>query len=322
MSFGERLNARAVLERRRDTGALTWAGLATMLFARSICAIVAQGLVAAVLAVRGSAAPWRDAAAWFPVYATLIDAGCLALFYMLMRREGARLVELLSFDRRRFGRDVLVGLLLSRQAGSSSWAGSRRRASWSTERRIRPRSLRPCCWGGALYATLVFPLVWDFAEQMTYNGYLTPRFEVLARSSAAPVARVAFSCSFQHVVMPVTFDASYVLYRMIAPIPFSIFIILVYLRTRLFVPLAVVHGVMNGADAFTPPHIAAAESLGGTRTPKPRISVESCAAGPPPSIRRSGRARSTEPPACQAPRSGSSRARRPGNRQAPRRWEA
>lgn len=157
MSFGERLNARAVLERRRDTGALTWAGLATMLFARSICAIVAQGLVAAVLAVRGSAAPWRDAAAWFPVYATLIDAGCLALFYMLMRREGARLVELLSFDRRRFGRDVLVGLLLSRQAGSSSWAGSRRRASWSTERRIRPRSLRPCCWGGGAVCDAGFP---------------------------------------------------------------------------------------------------------------------------------------------------------------------
>jgi hypothetical protein len=50
---------------------------------------------------------------------------------------------------------------------------------------------------------------------------------------------VAFSWSFQHVVMPVTFDPAYMLWRMISPIPFSVFIILMYLRIRRLVPFAI-----------------------------------------------------------------------------------
>jgi hypothetical protein len=61
---------------------------------------------------------------------------------------------------------------------------------------------------------------------------------------------VGFSWSFQHVVMPVTFDGRYMLYRMLAPIPFSIFVILAYLRVRRLVPFAIAHGLMDGADSF------------------------------------------------------------------------
>jgi hypothetical protein len=105
-------NGPAVLEQRRTAGALTWAGPAALLFARTIFAVLAQGLTAAILALQGSAAPWRDAAQWFPLYATLIDAGCLALLWVWMRREGGRLVDLIGFDRAKLGRGVLLGLLL------------------------------------------------------------------------------------------------------------------------------------------------------------------------------------------------------------------
>src|SRR5690606_14131799 len=91
-------NSRANIERRRAAGALTWAGPAVMLPARSAFAIVAHGLVAGLFVLQGSTTPWRDAAAWFPVYATLIDAGCLFLLWRLTRREGIRLVDLIGFD--------------------------------------------------------------------------------------------------------------------------------------------------------------------------------------------------------------------------------
>lgn len=101
-----------------------------------------------------------------------------------------------------------------------------------------------------LYAVLVFPLVWGITEQTTYNGYLAPRFQVLSGSTRFAVAVVAFFWSFQHVVLPLTFDPHFMLYRLLSPIPFSTFIILVYLRVRRILPLAVAHWLMDGWDAF------------------------------------------------------------------------
>ena len=91
-------NARVTLNRSRDVTMLTWRGPALMLFARAFFAVVAQALVAIVFALKASPTPWRDAAAWLPVYGTLIDAGCLALLWRLTRREGLGLLDLVGFE--------------------------------------------------------------------------------------------------------------------------------------------------------------------------------------------------------------------------------
>lgn len=83
-----------------------------MLFARTVFAVAAQAVVAAILFLRASPAPWHDAEPWLPVYGTLIDAGCLALLWRLTRREGIGLFDLVGFERSRLGRDVLLGLVL------------------------------------------------------------------------------------------------------------------------------------------------------------------------------------------------------------------
>lgn len=97
---------------------------------------------------------------------------------------------------------------------------------------------------------LVFPLVWGITERTTYNGYLAPRFQVLSGSTRFAVAVVAYFWSFQHVVLPLTFGPHFMLYRLLSPIPFSTFIILVYLRVRRILPLSVAHWLMDGGDAF------------------------------------------------------------------------
>ena len=61
----------------------------------------------------------------------------------------------------------------------------------------------------ALYGVLVLPFIWGLTEQMTYNGYLVPRFQVLCRSTSLAVAIVAFVWSLQHAFMPLTFDAKF-----------------------------------------------------------------------------------------------------------------
>src|SRR3954471_15931127 len=103
-----RANDREALVQRRDAGLLTWRGPALMLFARPVFAVAAQALIAAIFALRSSPTPWRDAEPWMPVYGTLIDAGCLALLWLLTRRESIGLLDLVGFVRARLVGDVLL----------------------------------------------------------------------------------------------------------------------------------------------------------------------------------------------------------------------
>src|SRR5205085_8846110 len=53
--------------------------------------------------------PWQAAGAWWSVWASVADWGCLAALVWWTHREGLQLGTLFSFDRRRLGRDVLLG---------------------------------------------------------------------------------------------------------------------------------------------------------------------------------------------------------------------
>ena len=98
---------------------------------------------------------------------------------------------------------------------------------------------------------LVWPFLWGLTEQMTYNGYLLSRVQVLSRTSVA-VAIVAFVWSMQHAFMPLTFDTKFMAYRTLAPIPHSLFQTILYLRLRRVIPFAFAHALMDGATVLIP----------------------------------------------------------------------
>jgi hypothetical protein len=235
---------------RLNAGTLTWRGPALMLFARSIFAVAAQGLVAAIFALRSSPTPWLHAGPWLPVYGTLIDAGCLAMLWRLTRREGIGLLDLVGFDRERLVGDVLLGFALV-PVSLAFILGGVYAAGWLLYGTLTP----PYLFGSlplpaAFYGVLVFPFVWGLTEQMTYNGYLAPRFQVLWRSTTRAVACVGFAWSFQHVVMPLTFDAKFMVFRLLSPVPSTVFTMLVYLRLRRLLPFAIAHALMDGASVL------------------------------------------------------------------------
>ena len=243
-------NDAQALRHRLAAGTLTWRGPALMLFARSAWAVIAQALVAGIFALRSSPTPWRDAGPWLPVYGTVIDAGCLAVLWQFTRREGIGLLDLIGFDRARLGRDVLLGVALI-PVGLALTLGGVYATGWLVYRTLTP----PYLFGrlplpAALYGVMVFPFVWGLTEQMTYNGYLVPRFQVAFRSTSRAVALVAFVWSFQHVVMPFTFDAKYIVFRLLSPVPYSLFQALLYLRLRRLIPFAIAHAFLDGASVL------------------------------------------------------------------------
>jgi len=166
----------------------------------------AQAVVAAVFALRGSSMPWHAAEPWLPVYGTLIDIGCLTLLWRLTRREGIGLLDLVGLDRTRIIRDVSLGLALIPMSLVFIFGGTYL-AGWAVYGAPAP----PYFLGGlplpaGVYGVLVWPFVWGLSEQMTFNGYLLSRFQVLFRSTSAAIVVVGFVWSLQHAFMPLTFD--------------------------------------------------------------------------------------------------------------------
>jgi hypothetical protein len=185
-----------------------------------------------------------------PVYGTLIDAGCLALLWGLTRREGIRLFDLVGFEQTRLVRDTLLGLALI-PFSLVFILGGVRVASWLLYGTPSPPYLfGPLPLPAALYGVLVFPFIWGLTEQMTYNGYLLSRFQVLGRSTTLAIILVAFAWSAQHSFMPLTFDPKYMAFRLLSSVPNTVFQTLLYLRLRRLVPLAVGHALMDGASVL------------------------------------------------------------------------
>jgi hypothetical protein len=245
-------NSREALLARREGATLTWRGPAPMLFARVACAVGAQALVALVLGLRGSPTPWRDAGPWLPVYATSIDAGCLALLWRLTRSEGIGLFDLVGFRRTRLVRDALLGLALI-PVSLLFILGGTYAAGWVVYGTLaQPYFLGGLPLPAALYGLLVFPFLWGLTEQMTYNGYLVARFQVLSRSTTVAVAVVAFVWALQHAFMPLTFDPRFMTFRLLASVPSSVFETVLYLRLRRVLPLAIAHALLDAATVLIP----------------------------------------------------------------------
>ena len=121
-------------------------------------------------------------------------------------------------------------------------------AGWLVYGSLTPPYLSgPLPLPAALYGVLIWPFIWGLTEQMTYNGYLLPRLQVLWRSTGLAVAIVAFVWSLQHSFMPLTFDPRFMAFRLLSPVPESIFVTYLYLRLRRLIPLAISHALMDGA---------------------------------------------------------------------------
>lgn len=245
-------NSYEALLRRRKAGTLNWRGPALMLFARAVLAVGAQAVVAAIFVLRASPTPWHDAEPLITVYGTLIDAGCLAFLWWLTRREGIRLFDLVGFERTRLVRDVLLGFSLIPVSLVFILGGSYAAGWLLYGTPSQPVFSKPLPLPAAVYGVLVFPVIWGLTEQMTYNGYLLPRFQVLSRSTIVAIAVVAFAWSLQHAFMPLTFDPKFMAFRVLASVPNSVLFTLLYLRLRRVIPLAIAHALLDSLTVLLP----------------------------------------------------------------------
>ena len=216
-----------------------------IVFARLVFAILAQALISGLYSVLGNPNPWQAAAPWWIVYGTLIDIGCFLLLARLAHREGIRLSDLISFQHQRLGRDLLLGvgfivLYMFLAIGGGILFGMLVYGANPT-----PAVMVPLPLWGTLYSLIVWPLIWAFAEEMTYQGYVLPRIEALSGRAWLAVIIVGFGWAVQHSALPLMADWRWAAYRFGSSLLIGIVLPIIYLRTRRLLPFIVAHWAAN-----------------------------------------------------------------------------
>jgi membrane protease YdiL (CAAX protease family) len=239
-------NSKAGLQERLQAGRITWTWPVILVFARLVLAVLAQALLAGLFMFQGHPTPWQAAAPWWIVYGTLIDLGCLVLLAWLARKEGIRLFDLISFQRQRLGRGLLLGVGLFVVFMILALGGQKIFGLLIYGATPAPIPFGPLPLWGALYALLVWPILWATAEEMTYQGYVLPRLEVLSGRAWLAIIIMGFGWSLQHSALPLMLDWQWVTYRFASNIPI-ILIAIFYLRIRRLLPFIIIHWAANFA---------------------------------------------------------------------------
>jgi uncharacterized protein len=238
-------NSKAKLQERFRAGHITWKWPLIIVFARLIFAVLAQALVAGLYMLKGHPTPWQAATPWWIVYGTLIDVCCFILLARLARREGIRLVDLINSQRQRLGRDLLLGLGFIPLFSILAIGGGILFGILIYGANPVPAVMVPLPLWGTLYSLIVWPLIWAFAEEMTYQGYALPRLELLSGRSWLAVIIVSFGWALQHIALPFMPDWRWTLFRFGSCLLVGTILPIIYLRTRRLLPFIIAHWAAN-----------------------------------------------------------------------------
>jgi hypothetical protein len=243
-------NSEAEIEKRMVLGQVSWAGPLIVVTARTVLAVVAQGIVAFIYVLRHDPSPWQAAAPWWTIYGTLVDIGCLALMARFTRAEGIRLRDLVGEIHLRWGLDLFVGIgwflvifpffMLGAPLGSKLIYGS-------TQPNLYPGLLagRALPLWAVIYSLGMWWVIWSPTEEMTYQAYALPRIQALSGRGWIAILVVAFWWTLQHSFFPLILDWHYMTWRFLAFLPGVTVFILVYRLTRRLPPLIVAHWPMD-----------------------------------------------------------------------------
>jgi len=247
-------NEPAAIQIGVDRGRIGWWGPLALTAARTCLLLLVQAALALGFLLHGHPSPWRAQAAWWSVYATLVDIGCLLLLRRLAQREGIRLVDLFGVDRSHLGREVLWGLAYLLVIFPTAAQGGAMLASWLVYGTPQPdfarlapgllvaRQLPPWAVG---YSLSVFWLVWSPTEEVVYQAYCGARLRALTGRTWMTLALVGFWWALQHSVLPLVLEWRLSVFRFLQFLPLVLVMQLVYLRTRRLPRMIVMHWPMD-----------------------------------------------------------------------------
>ncbi len=254
----ENFNSREVLEQKiKDKKIKLW-WVILILPLRFALAFAAQGLTSLIFLALENPTPWQAAGEWWIVYGTVIDLGCLLAVYLATRKEGIRLWDLLSFDKSKLKKDLLLSLLFYAIVVAVSFGSIVAMGFIVYGVFPAPTSITKLPLGGLIYSLSIFPIFWAIAEQITYNGYLFPRLEAFTKSTWKAYLIVVPFFMIQHIALPLALQIEPLIYGAFWTLPLVMVIVFLYTRTRRLLPFIIMHFILEvfsivSAIWFVPP---------------------------------------------------------------------
>lgn len=218
-----------------------------MLLSRSALFLLFQGMIAVILVLTGNPDGWQEAARWWTFVVILANISSMRLLAWSMNKEGKKYLDLLSFSRDTWKKDVLWLLGLSLIGLPIAAAPMNTLAIWIFGDSMTPIHMmfRPLpTW--ALILSFLFPLTIAFSELPTYLGYCMPRLAKQIHSSWKAWLLASLALASQHMFLPFLPDGRYLLWRLGMYLPFALFIGLVLkFRPQLLPYFVVVHALID-----------------------------------------------------------------------------
>ena len=163
----------------------------------------------------------------------------------LAREEGIRLFDLINFQRQPIGRSLLIGLGFIILYIFFAVAGGMIFGILIYGATSPPAVMYPLPLWGSLYSLIIWPLIWAFAEELTYQGYALPRLEVITGKPWLAVLLVGFGWALQHSALPLMADWRWALFRFGSSLLIGMVLPIIYLRTRRLTPFIIAHWAAN-----------------------------------------------------------------------------
>jgi hypothetical protein len=216
-----------------------------------------QLLLAGVLIISGSAATDRAlnaAAAWWMVYAAVVDLGTLAIIGWLLRRDRVSYRSLLGPPAAAW--QVALGALgvLAATVPAMVLGAEVNEAFFGAETPpfLAVVDVPPVA---SVFSVLVVPVLGELAEPVAYLGIVLPRLERRVRRSWIAATIVVLVWASEHAFFPLlithgTLDWELAAYRVVSVLPFlATWTALYYALGRRLLPIMAARWVINGGTA-------------------------------------------------------------------------
>lgn len=94
----------------------------------------------------------------------------------------------------------------------------------------------------------IFPILQGFVELPFYFLFIMPKLKNISNNKWVYIGLPVFFLSIQHMVMPLRFDLTYIIYRSLMFFPFALFIgILIHKKPSMMPYLVILHILMNAS---------------------------------------------------------------------------
>ena len=218
---------------------------------RTFFLILAQSIVSLVFYLKGSTSPWRESAAWYTVYGTIADIGCLSLLIPFCIKERLSFKQLIRFKNNRFLKDILTGVVLFVLffpligMGGSFLVGKIMNINIEVMQYKGILTERILPHWAYLYSFFIWLPIWSLVEEITYQGFGLSHILEDSGKKWLAISYVGFWFTLQHSFFPLILDWRYIIFRFIAFAPLVLVFLIFFIKKQRLVPVIVAQYIMD-----------------------------------------------------------------------------